>query len=133
MIRRQLSVFLVVGGLTVLVDFLVYRGALALRPDSVSVCKVIGFLAGTLFAYVANRWWTFGHTRHGHSSAWRFALLYAVTLGFNTGVNAGVLHVLSDFPWRITAAFLCATGVSCVLNFLGMKFFVFNSSAIESR
>ena len=61
MIKREFGIFLIVGSLTVLVDFAVYRGLLWLDITSIDLAKGVSFLAGTIFAYFANRFWTFGH------------------------------------------------------------------------
>ncbi len=131
MIRRELMIFLVVGTLTVVLDFAVYRGLVNWGAVNVDGAKGLGFLAGTVFAYFANRHWTFGQKTALRQSAWRFALLYASTLAANVVLNAWVLAVLAKpvaqaaAPLAVQAAFLLATGVSAVLNFVGMKFFVF--------
>ena len=128
MIRRQLLIFLVVGGLTVVIDFLCYRGlmwAVGLTPGP---AKAVSFVCGTVFAYFANRAWTFGQQRHAAGSAWRFALLYALSLGANVAVNAAALALLAGWSYAVQLAFLLATGVSTCLNFAGMKLFVFKSS-----
>ena len=124
MIKRELGIFLIVGSLTVLVDYLVYRGVIWVGVD---VAKGIGFLTGTLFAFIANRFWTFGHKSHAPGSAWRFIFLYLSTLLVNVAVNALALKVMTDTMTAVRLAFLIATGVSASLNFLGMKFFVFKS------
>lgn len=124
MIRRELASFLVVGVTTVLIDYSTYRG-LAFSGVAVDVAKATGFLTGTVFAYVANKVWTFGQARHAPGSLWRFALLYALTLGANVLINATALRALADIRFTVPAAFLLATGTSATLNFLGMKFFVF--------
>ena len=124
MIRKEARIFLVVGTLTVLVDFLVYHLFLWVG-GAYALAKATGFIGGTIFAYFVNRRWTFGHTQHLPNSAVRFALLYAATLGANVIINAGVLKITLASPWGVHIAFLVATGVSALLNFFGMKFFVF--------
>ena len=125
MIKRELAIFLIVGVSTVLVDFISYRGLIGFQVMEVDMAKAAGFLVGTLFAYFANRFWTFGHNPHVPGSVWRFSALYASTLGANVLTNALVLKLLSDMAIAIQLAFLLATGVSACLNFLGMKLFVF--------
>jgi len=125
MIKRELVMFLIVGASTVLVDFLTYLGLIGLQLMEVDMAKVTGFLVGTLFAYFANRFWTFGHKSNASGSAWRFSALYASTLGANVLINALSLKLLADMANAFQFAFLLATGVSACLNFLGMKFFVF--------
>lgn len=124
MMRKEASVFLVVGSLTVGVDFMSYHLLLWLGVVY-AIAKACGFIAGTIFAYFANRHWTFGHVEHAPNSMTRFAALYATTLGANVLVNEAVLGVAGHATLSVNLAFLMATGVSAVLNFLGMKFFVF--------
>ena len=127
MIKRELAIFLIVGASTVLVDFMTYRGLIQFQVMEVDMAKATGFLVGTLFAYFANRFWTFGHKSHAPGSAWRFSALYASTLGANVLINAVALKLLADTAVAFQLAFLLATGVSACLNFLGMKFIVFKS------
>lgn len=126
MIKRQLVIFLVVGVATILVDFISYRSLIGLHVMEVNMAKATGFLVGTLFAYFANRFWTFGHKSYAPGSVWRFSAVYASTLGINVLINALALKMLSDVAAVIQLAFLLATGVSACLNFLGMKLFVFS-------
>ena len=125
MIKRELAIFLIVGVSTVLVDFISYGGLIGFQVMEVDLAKAAGFLVGTLFAFFANRFWTFGHNPHVPGSVWRFSALYASTLGANVLTNALVLKLLADMAIAIQLAFLLATGVSACLNFLGMKLFVF--------
>jgi putative flippase GtrA len=96
MIERELGIFLIVGSLTVLVDFSVYRGLVWVGMIGVDIAKGIGFLSGTLFACFANRFWTFGHKSQAPGSIWRFVILYLSTLGTNIKVNALALKVMTD-------------------------------------
>jgi putative flippase GtrA len=125
MIKRELVIFLIVGASTVLVDFMIYRGLIQFQVMEVDMAKATGFLVGTIFAYFANRFWTFGNKSHVPGSACRFSALYASTLGANVLINALALKLLADAAVAFQLAFLLATGVSASLNFLGMKLFVF--------
>jgi putative flippase GtrA len=127
MIKRELSIFLVVGLLTVLVDFGVYRGLIWLAIGNINLAKGTSFIVGTTFAYFANRFWTFGQKFHAPGSLWRFVFLYSSTLIANVVVNAMILELFSDVAIGVKLAFLLATGVSASLNFFGMKLFVFKS------
>ena len=127
MIKRELIIFLFVGTLTVLTDFLTYRALTQFQMTEVNIAKAIGFATGTLFAYFANRFWTFGHQQHAVASVWRFLFLYGSTLGTNVLINAIALRIISELSAAVQLAFLLATLVSASLNFLGMKYFVFKS------
>lgn len=128
MIRKELSVFLVVGTSTVVVDYATYVALLNWASLAVDLAKGLGFLTGTVYAYFVNRIWTFGHQQAAAGSARRFALLYALTLGANVLINAGVLRLLGEWGMARQMAFFVATGVSAVLNFLGMKLYVFQAA-----
>jgi len=128
MINRELVLFLIVGSLTAVIDFLTYRGLVWTGAVSVDIAKGSGFLVGTLFAYFANRSWTFGHSAHHPGSPWRFGFLYLTTLGANVVVNALVLQLLVDARAAVSLAFLFATAISASMNFIGMKRFVFRGS-----
>ena len=125
MIKRELVIFFIVGALTVLFDYICYRGLIRFQFMEVGLAKAISFMVGTLFAYFVNRFWTFAQERHVPGSSWRFLALYSSTLCANVLINAFVLKLLADVAIGIQLAFLLATGVSACLNFLGMKLFVF--------
>ncbi len=125
MIKRELGVFLVVGALVVLVDYLTYRALSWWGALSLDAAKAVGFVTGTVFAYFANRFWTFGRRRHVAGSMRRFALLYAFTLSTNVAINALILKVSFGLQGSVQFAFLIATAVSATTNFVGMKSFVF--------
>ncbi|CRY55552.1 GtrA-like protein [Yersinia intermedia] len=125
MIKNQLMIFLVVGCLTVIIDFISYRGLILFDLLRTDLAKGAGFIIGTIFAYLANRIWTFGKQEHASGSIWRFLILYSATLGVNIWVNSILLELLHASSSAILIAFLVATGISALLNFIGMKWFVF--------
>ena len=125
MIKKEASIFLVVGSLAVLIDYLSYQSLLHFT-DHKSLAKAVGFIAGTVFAYIANRLWTFGHVKSSATigNISRFISVYSVNLVLNVIVNAMILNLTN----HILFSFLVATGVSATSNFFGMKFFVFKPS-----
>ncbi|MGI4857952.1 MAG: GtrA family protein [Janthinobacterium lividum] len=129
MLKRELVIFLIVGVLSVIVDFSVYHALLRLGFTTTAVSKAISFIAGAMFAYLANRAWTFGHTPTLPGSIGRFALVYATSLAVNVLVNASILRIFAGVAGKVQIAFLVATGASAFLNFIGMKLFVFRQRA----
>lgn len=125
--------FLIVGTLTVLIDFLTYRLLSWLGVFGINISKGIAFLVGTVFAYFSNHFWTFRVKRHSASAAMRFVLLYSLTLSANVATNALILKALDGTPGVFYQAFLIATGASAVLNFVGMKLFVFRITQLRMR
>ena len=125
--KREALIFLVVGSLTVLIDFLIYHSGLALGAP-VAIAKGIGFAAGTIFAFFANKFWTFSARDNAGAQVWKFLLLYGATLALNIGINTLALAYLAGVSDAVQLAFLLATGCSAVTNFIGMKWLVFRPS-----
>lgn len=125
MIQKEIRIFLIVGLLTVLIDFLSYHSLVWTHLVDINIAKALGFIMGTVFAYFANRLWTFGHKEPVRGSAFRFTLLYFFTLGANVLMNSLFLKICYFSPYAIQIAFLIATGTSATLNFIGMKWFAF--------
>ncbi len=111
--------FLVGGGSAVVVDAIMY--ALLKQCMDVSVSKAISYVTGAAVGFVINKLWTFESKRFEMSEIVKYCMLYACSAAANTGVNRLVLWIIPSTLF----AFLCATGTSTVINFLGQKFFVF--------
>jgi len=129
-VRKEIFRFLVVGFTTVAIDFCSYRLLLALGAPY-APGKAAGFVVGTVFAYFANRFWTFAGqgVRPAPGNPLRFAVLYATTLLCNVAANSVLLSAFSAYRHAIPVAFLVATALSATLNFLGMKYLVFRPHA----
>lgn len=123
---QQLQRFLIVGFTTVLIDFTAYR--LLLYLDSpITIAKGLGFIVGTIFAYFANKLWTFNRAKGGANIFSMFVALYLTTLVINVSLNSGIIAVLGEQELFLALAFLIATGTSATLNFAGMQMIVFKS------
>ena len=124
--KKEFGRFLIVGSLTVGIDFIIYSLCLWLELP-INPAKAIGFLTGTVFAYVANRSWTFESGADGHPIL-RFMAVYLSNLVVNVSINAAIVWLLGEGKMELLGAFLIATGVSATLNFLGMKYLVFRTN-----
>lgn len=124
MLKTELRRFLIVGVTTVLIDFICYH-LMLLLINSYAPAKAFGFIMGSIFAYFINKIWTFRHRNVANYSVSKFALLYMTTLMINVGLN-GIFILMFGTAWlSVQLAFLIATGTSAVINFMGMKRFVF--------
>lgn len=137
MLKRELSIFLIVGLLTVAIDFLIYRGFIYVEPfglANINLAKGSSFISGAIFAYFANRFWTFKEQTTSAGNVYRFVLVYIFGLIANIGVNHLCLARFTRLEIPLDAslfiAFIVATGVSAALNFIGMKFFVFTDQKL---
>ena len=122
----QVQRFLLVGFSTVIIDYVVYWGCLGVLFFGVAVSKGIGFFAGSVFSYWANRYWTFHSPRIPDSSRQRFIILYALTWFLNISVNSTLVEILVDCSMRLELSFILSTTTSALSNFVGMKYWVFN-------
>jgi len=121
-INRQIRRFLVAGFSAVGTDALGYYVLTHVGLHH-NIAKPLSFIAGTLVAYLINKYYTFEKTEKSATEVVRFGLLYIGTLLINTGVNA-LVYRLGGEPAKLLA-FLCATGTSTILNFIGQKWWVF--------
>lgn len=106
-----------------------YRGLVSAEIATTDIAKFFSFLSGTIFAYFANRLWTFKNQNDVAiaASLLRFSVLYGFTLSVNVSANSYFFGCREGEAYQMQYAFLLATCLSALLNFLGMKYFVFNS------
>lgn len=121
----QITRFVLVGGLSAIVDYGGYQALLAMGTW-VHLAKAISFILGTTTAYLLNRRWTF-NASGGAAPVAKFMLLYATTFFVNIGVNALMLHLLADLRWHVTVAWVIAQGTATVINFVMLRTVVFKS------
>ena len=118
-IKKELLRFLVAGLSAVATDMVTYYILLNfLNPD---ISKGISFLLGTIVAYLVNKYWTFEKKEKSYSEIIKFGVLYSITLAANVITNKMVMGSINI----VFIAFIIATGVSTVLNFIGQKWWVF--------
>ena len=119
---KELQLFLVVGLLTVLLDYFIYSSLAFFFYFSISLSKATGFIAGTMFSYVMNSKFTFGNNKFKKGSVLKFIIIYGASLILNVLSNNTLLFLYDS----VIFAYLIATSLSASWNFLGMKFYVFN-------
>ena len=126
LLEYEVTRFLIVGGTTVLIDLIFYFTLIYMGFDT-SLSKGISFSVGTVFAYFANRNYTFQSSMGGFFRFTVFTLLYLSTLVVNVFSNEIVLTLTIQINGSLMIAFLIATSLSATLNFIGMKYIVFNA------
>jgi putative flippase GtrA len=123
-LKTQLLRFVLTGGFSAIVDFglyfLLYK-VVGLHRD---LAKAIGFVAGTMTAYLINRRWTFA-AAPSRSRFVKVIVLYALTFIVQVGLNHLVLRLLGDKLWVILAAFVIAQGTATVINFIVQRVWIF--------
>ncbi len=122
-LRLELLRFIATGLLAVGTDFSSYwLLSDVLAPN---IAKGLSFILGSIVAFIMNKLWTFDSSARLDNAAFLFASLYGMTFVANIFVNHLILTLGSEMK---LLAFLLATTTSTVLNFLGMKFWVFRQN-----
>jgi putative flippase GtrA len=120
--------FLLIGSTTALIDFIIYLFLLVILDLETEISKGVGFSSGALFAYFANRGYTFNSSTKGLFAFSLFWALYIMTLSVNITTNELSLSYLGKDSFGIGLSLIIATGLSALLNFIGMKYLVFRNS-----
>lgn len=137
--KKQLTKFVLIGGLAVLTDLACYYAFLNLIPDDAfrgpmdneAVSKCLSFLCGLSVTYWFNKRWTWRRRDRDTGRLMRFLLVYSISLLLNVGINSGMLYLLlneplfAGWPLKYLIAFVVATGTCSAFNFLGQKFWIF--------
>ncbi|KQB87154.1 GtrA family protein [Corynebacterium lowii] len=122
--------FLISGGISAVVDLgLTWICNVALGW-TIPASRTIGFIFGTLTAYMINRRWTFRA-----EPSWRRFIavmaLYAVTYGINVGGQTLCQRLFQDWGWNHTlallVAFVLSQGTATVINFVMQRVFIFRA------
>lgn len=124
---RYILRFLIIGMISVTIDYYVYNFLHSIKI-TVHLAKGFGYIAGMIFGFVGNKVWTFQSSNKPNTELPLYVIIYACTFGVNIGVNALFLDLLNKIDhsnYIINGAFLVSTGMSTILNFLGMRFIVF--------
>ena len=144
-VKKELIKFTLIGILAVLVDLSVYYVLLNVLPEDVlqfasneAISKTISFLCGMVVTYSLNKLWTWKQRDRSNKRLVKFTVLYGVSLFLNVFTNSTLLYILEhnqdiyDVPYKYFLAFVGATGMSAVVNFVGQKFWVFRVRGEES-
>lgn len=124
--KKEFLRFLVGGGSAVLVDWLIYIVLLEVGVGN-AIAKSISYIGGAVVGFLINKLWTFESMGFSYTEILKYVILYIFSAVCNASANKIVLHFIQHYA----AGFLCATGVSTVINFTGQKFFVFTKRRCE--
>jgi len=123
--KNELNRFFVVGLSTVIIDFLLYTLLISQEVDY-DFAKTLSFICGAFFSFFANKKITFKIKKTSFNKFLFFILLYVFSMKVNVSLNSFILGLGVVDPLLIFYGFIISTFVSALINFLGMKFFIFS-------
>lgn len=92
--------------------------------------RTLGFIVGTIVAYLINRRWTFQAERSWKRFA-QVAVLYTLSYLINIGLTSLCLDLFQDWGLgpaiSLVCAFVIAQGTATVVNFFVQRIFIFKA------
>jgi putative flippase GtrA len=129
----ELKRFLAVGMIAVSLDWGIYLALTNFFDVGAVPSKSLSYIIGTMFAFIANGRLVFQSDLKPVIFL-KHLLLYTFSFLSNTLVFAFLKSNFSfDSPMILGATLLAATFVSTVINFVGMRFWVFKKRSIHAR
>ena len=119
--KKEVLRFLLVGGIAVAIDAFCYYILMELELASASNAKRISFGVGAIWAFFANKFFTFGKSHIHIKEPIKFCVIYLIGFALNS-----LTHDLSlQFINPSSLSFILATSASTIWNFTGQKWWVF--------
>lgn len=120
--KQQIIRFLIVGGVSTLLNYFVFIAILYLDRSLYMFASCSGYMAGVLLGFYANRNWTFGSGDSQEKFLFRYIQVYSLSLLLSLGILYILVDILGVWP---EAANLIVIVFSTVSNFIGTKLYVF--------
>lgn len=129
MIQRVMAAplprFLIVGGLSTVINYLVFLALFSNGWLDYVPASAVGFLSGVAFGYVLNKRWTFGVTaRSTLGVVARYLAVYLASLGMGLMLIHGLVEYADIDPLIANAISIVFT--TCT-NFIGTRYMVFRA------
>jgi len=112
--------FLIIGGISTCIDFIIYM--LLSYRISITKAKMISICSASVISFLLNRKWTFSvESAISFTQIFKYLAVQIINIAVNVSVNYFAYHMLGI---RVIA-FIIATGVAMVINYLLQKRLVF--------
>lgn len=126
---RQIKFYMICGAISTSFDFVIYF--MLYKQIGVDIAKGSSFLVATCISYFLNKHITFNQKSKSHIEKLNFFILHVFTMLIDVSLNRTFLILLGGFieiqRFKIISAFICATSISVIVNFLCQKYWVFRN------
>lgn len=120
MIYKEFSKYFGFGIISFLIDFLIYNFLSFYLNIDVNLSKGISFIAGSVNSFILNKKITFFSIEKGFKEPLKFSIVYLSSLLVNYFSHKYLINYFDNF-----LPFIISTSLSVLINFTGLKFFVF--------
>ena len=124
--NKSIFRFLLTGGSSTLIDFIIYY-LLGTYID-ISIAKCISMLCASIYSYFLNKRWTFENVEKTSIS---IILKYYITFIINMAINVGINRIVFHHAHNKLIAFIVATAIAMIVNYLLQKKWVFIQTTKE--
>ena len=123
---NQLLYFCIAGAFAVFLDYLIYR--LTFNSLGSIFSKLFGFYSGVVVSFFINSSYTFRRLGKKYFSSiyfFKYLIVLTISMLINVSTNYFMLDNFSSVSRINFIAFLIATFLSMVFNFINLKFVIF--------
>tara|TARA_B100001057_G_C22315215_1_gene743626 strand:+ start:21 stop:389 length:369 start_codon:yes stop_codon:yes gene_type:complete len=120
MIFIQFSKYLFIGVTSLVIDFVIYYFFSVYLNFDINYSKAISFVGGSVNSYILNKKKTFYSVEKGIKEPLKFSFIYISSLLVNYFSHKYLINYYGNY-----LPFLISTSLSAIINFTGLKFFVF--------
>jgi putative flippase GtrA len=117
---KQIARFMVVGGFSTLVDFVIYM--LLSVHLAITTSKAISMIFASVISYILSKNWTFKNNNETNST---HIVKFYVTFFINFITNISANNIILDISGLKIFSFVMATLSAMTVNFLLQRYWVF--------
>lgn len=125
-IDKSLYRFVLTGGSSTLIDFIIYY--FMSNYIDISIAKCISLLCSSVYSYYLNKRWTFENDKKSSAT---IVIRYYVTFAINMIVNISINRCIFNYSHNRFIAFIFATGTAMIVNYILQKKWVFTQHGKE--
>lgn len=122
MITQQFLKFIVIGGVSTIINYIVFYALYEFGSINYVISSAAGFIIGVFVGYGFNKRWTFGVKERTKQYVYKYYVVYTISLLLGLGFLKLLVVVLGLVP---QIANVLTIGLTTCTNFMGTKFWVF--------